>query len=230
MTDTLIVDSLRLAQWRTQPKYGYDSEFKGSDFSLMDWLASQIDTLLQELFGGLYVGGMGKAVIYVLGFFAIATIIGVTFYRHPELLRLRRKEKQDTDYTVEEDTIYGIRFDEAIAEARSRKDYREVVRLTYLKTLRALSDADLIHWIPSKTPLQYVAEYEDHHLRHATMVFVRIRYGGFEATEEMADEMTEDNRAIEADIAAKAKAEKDEATTERNEATTTSADEKGGKA
>ena len=42
--------------------------------------------------------------------------------------------------------------------------------------------------------------------------------------------MTEDNRAIEADIAAKAKAEKDEATTERNEATTTSADEKGGKA
>mgnify|MGYP007025944482 CR=1 FL=1 len=66
-----------------------------------------------------------------------STIIGVTFYRHPELLRLRRKEKQDTDYTVEEDTIYGIRFDEAIAEARSRKDYREVVRLTYLKTLRA---------------------------------------------------------------------------------------------
>ena len=186
MTDTLIVDSLRLAQWRTQPEYGYDSEFKGSDFSLMDWLASQIDTLLQELFGSLYVGGMGKAVIYVLGFFAIATIIGVTFYRHPELLRLRRKEKQDTDYTVEEDTIYGIRFDEAIAEARS--------------------------------------------LRHATMVFVRIRYGGFEATEGMADEMTEDNRVIEADIAAKAKAEKDEATTEKNEATTTSADEKGGKA
>ena len=34
-------------------------------------------------FGSLYVGGMGKAVIYVLGFFAIATIIGVTFYRHP---------------------------------------------------------------------------------------------------------------------------------------------------
>lgn len=83
MTDTLIVDSLRLAQWRTQPEYGYDSEFKGSDFSLMDWLASQIDTLLQELFGSLYVGGMGKAVIYVLGFFAIATVIGVTFYRHP---------------------------------------------------------------------------------------------------------------------------------------------------
>ena len=55
------------------------------------------------------------------------------------------------------------------------------------------------------------------------MVFVRVRYGGFEATEGMADEMTEDNRAIEADIAAKAKAEK-------NEATTTSADEKGGKA
>ena len=105
MTDTLIVDSLRLAQWRTQPEYGYDSEFKGSDFSLMDWLASQIDTLLQELFGSLYVGGMGKAVIYVLGFFAIATVIGVTFYRHPELLRLRHKEKQDTDYTVEEDTI-----------------------------------------------------------------------------------------------------------------------------
>ena len=36
MTDTLIVDSLRLAQWRTQPEYGYDSEFKGSDFSLME--------------------------------------------------------------------------------------------------------------------------------------------------------------------------------------------------
>ena len=62
------------------------------------------------------------------------------------------------------------------------------------------------------------------------MVFVRVRYGGFEATEEMADEMTVDNRAIEADIAAKAKAEKDEAKTEKNEATTSEADEKGGKA
>ncbi len=62
------------------------------------------------------------------------------------------------------------------------------------------------------------------------MMFVRIIYGGFEATEEMADAMTEDNRVIEADIAAKAKAEKDEATTEKNEAATTSADEKGGKA
>ena len=46
----------------------------------------------------------------------------------------------------------------------------------------------------------------------------------------MADEMTEDNRVIEADIVAKAKAEKDEAKTENNEATTTSADKKGGKA
>lgn len=91
-----------------------------------------------------------------------------------------------------EDTIYGIDFPAAIAQAMSRGDYREAVRLNYLQALRHLSDANIIDWQPSKTPAQYVREYPDELFNRTTAVFIRVRYGGFEATKTMAETMAKD--------------------------------------
>lgn len=207
MTDTLSVDTLRLAEWRGNPEFDYPSEFKESDFSLLDWLRDTLEEITHKLFGDLSFGSSGEIIWYVLGFGSITAIIVFTLYRHPELLHWHRKQgAEDGGYTVVEDNIYGIDFPSAISRALALGDYREAVRLTYLQTLRLLSDARLIDWQPAKTPSQYVREYGSGTFIRLTATFVRVRYGGYAATAGIADEVAADNKAIAADIAAAAQA------------------------
>ena len=81
--------------------------------------------------------------------------------------------------------ISGVDFPGGIAEALSRQNYREAVRLLYLQTLKQLSDAERIDWQLYKTPTQYINEVRLPAFRQLTNHFLRVRYGNFEATEEL---------------------------------------------
>ena len=86
MTDTLAVDTLLIARWRENPEFDYDAEFRGSSFSLWDWIERRISDLMDRLFGNTMLGDWSNVVWYVLGFAAIVAIVLFVFYRHPELL------------------------------------------------------------------------------------------------------------------------------------------------
>lgn len=209
MTDTLSVDTLRIAEWRTKPEFDYTVEFKGSSFSLWDWFTDRFNQIMQNLFGDISLGYTGEIIWYVLGFGAIVAIIVYTLYRHPELLRWRSKKNAENDgYIVEEDNIYGIDFPSTIDQALKVGNYREAVRLVYLQTLRHLSDAGKIDWQPAKTPSQYLNEYIGRPFHHLTTTFVRIRYGGYDANVSTADAAMADSKATieEIEIAQKAEA------------------------
>lgn len=208
MTDTLTIDTLALSQWRANPEYDYGAEFRGSSFSLLEWIDRWLDDLFRRLFGDVHLGDWTNVVWYVVGFAVIACVVTLVLYRHPELLHWRRRGKKQPDYTIKEDTIYGIDFPAAIASAMQRGDWREAVRLGYLQALRCLSDAGMIDWQPSKTPSQYVGECADERLRGITATFVRVRYGGFDATQGDAESVTGMARAIIASVAARAAGEK----------------------
>lgn len=209
MTDTLSVDTLRIAEWRTKPEFDYTVEFKGSSFSLWDWFTDRFNQIMQNLFGDISLGYTGEIIWYVLGFGAIVAIIVYTLYRHPELLRWRSKKNAENDgYIVEEDNIYGIDFPSTIDQALKVGNYREAVRLVYLQTLRHLSDAGKIDWQPAKTPSQYLNEYTGRPFHHLTTTFVRIRYGVYDADVSTADAAMADSKATieEIEIAQKAEA------------------------
>ena len=209
MTDTLSVDTLRIAEWRTKPEFDYTVEFKGSSFSLWDWFTDRFNQIMQNLFGDISLGYTGEIIWYVLGFGAIVAIIVYTLYRHPELLRWRSKKNAENDgYIVEEDNIYGIDFPSTIDQALKVGNYREAVRFVYLQTLRHLSDAGKIDWQPAKTPSQYLNEYTGRPFHHLTTTFVRIRYGGYDADVSTADAAMADSKATieEIEIAQKAEA------------------------
>ena len=74
-----------------------------------------------------------------------------------------------------------------IRQAIAIGDYRQAVRYVYLQTLRHLSDHSLIDWMPQKTPNQYTVEYNKEDFRRLTTLFLRVRYGNFEATPSMYD-------------------------------------------
>lgn len=209
MTDTLSVDTLRIAEWRSKPEFDYTVEFKGSSFSLWDWFTDRFDKIMQDLFGDISLGYTGEIIWYVLGFGAIVAIIVYTLYRHPELLRWRSKKNAENDgYIVEEDNIYGIDFPSTIDQALKVGNYREAVRLVYLQTIRHLSDAGKIDWQPAKTPSQYLNEYTGRPFHHLTTTFVRIRYGGYDADVSTANAAMADSKATieEIEIAQKAEA------------------------
>lgn len=187
-TDSLVIDQQLLQAFQDDSAYDYSRELVQTDSSLWNWLTNAISHFLDNLpdthFFHSYnhVLWMGLAVVFILA-------LAILFYRWQH-----RSGKYDralpTDYDIQTDTIYGIDFAQLIAQARSQGNYREAARLTYLQTLRWLSDQKLIDWQLYKTPTQYTYEVTSPPFRQLTQLFLRLRYGGFSATEEQANEMT----------------------------------------
>lgn len=211
-SDTLVLDTARLQVWR-QDDYDYSRELVPSQTSLLEWLGHQFDRLMRSIFGGDFYQEYGNVLWMLIGLVAILAIFLFLFYKHPELFGRSGKIAQ-ADYEVTEDTIYGVDFDREIEAAIARKDYREVLRLTYLQTLKTLSDNHLVEWQAFKTPTQYTYEYRQADFRKMTNLFIRVRYGGFEATETMVEEIHNYQQSVDNSITISASRNTEEKTTE----------------
>lgn len=188
--DTLAVDTLSMAAWRDNPEFNYASDFQASDFSLTEWLNLKIAELLNELFGNKFYKEWGDTLWYAVGLAAIIAVAVFIVYKHPHLFG-RRRHARKLDYDVEDDNIYGFDFEAETEAAMRSGNYRRAVRMAYLHTLRLLSDAGRIVWLPSKTPTAYMQEYAHPRFAWMTHQFMRIRYGGFDASHDLAQAMTD---------------------------------------
>lgn len=187
--DTLTVDTLALSQWRANPEFDYSAEFKGSDFSLLDWIDAHLTRLFNHLFGNTD-SSLGPTFWFVVGAACIIAVVLFVAWRHPEIFG-RRNRKTPAYSDDDDDNIYGVDFAAAINSAIASRDWRQAVRMHYLHTLRMLADAGLIDWQLSKTPTAYVREYPDDEFSWMTREFMRVRYGGFDADKHLVDAMAE---------------------------------------
>lgn len=85
------------------------------------------------------------------------------------------------------ENIHELDFNSLIEDAIEVHNYRLAVRLYYLKTLKQLTDKQLIHWQPTKTNRVYVNEMRSSFLRkefeQLTSQFEYVWYGEFQVTE-----------------------------------------------
>lgn len=188
-SDTLVLDTTKLQVWRQNADYDYGSELVPHQETFMEWLQKQIGHFFDSVFGTIFFDKNAWWIWAVLGLFIILLTVLIIYLKHPGLFMRSGKNVGSLDYDVTEDTIYGIDFSQEIEKAIERHDYREALRLLYLQTLKLLSDNHRIEWQPFKTPTQYT-----HECRHADFIqlsrlFVMVRYGGFEATEEIIGKM-----------------------------------------
>jgi hypothetical protein len=138
--------------------------------------------MMGHMFNG---NNYGPVVKYLL----IAIVIALLTYVVIKLMGLNLKmltgksKKVDVPYGETLENIHEIDFDEQIDMALSNGNYRLGVRLLYLKTLKKLSDRQLIVWQPQKTNQAYVVELENENDRKAfgelTTKFEYIWYGEF---------------------------------------------------
>lgn len=184
--DTLKTDSAMLNALRNNPDFGYSRELVQVKSSTWQWMSDRLADWYQSLFNSVFPNENNWYLWFIAAVMVIGIIIAIVMVRNRNLLR--RKENNDSGYVVTDDTIYGIDFEQQIEAALGRDDYRTALRMIYLQTLKWLDDNHHIHWQPQKTPSQYVREYRRAPFNTLTTLFIRIRYGGFEADRALVDE------------------------------------------
>lgn len=184
LSDTLSCDSALLHQYRADETYNYARELQAPELDWWDWLMSKIGEFLSDLFS-IQSKGDFRIVIYIVIALAFIALIAFILYRYQfKLFGRAGKVANEND---EEDNIYGVDFDAVYAKAMSQKDYYKAVRIVYLRTLRWLSDGNKISWQLYKTPTQYTREYLSVEFERMTTAFMRVRYGNYQASEELVE-------------------------------------------
>lgn len=184
--DTLKTDSAMLNALRNNSDFGYSRELVQVKSSTWQWMSDRLADWYNSLFNSVFPNENNWYLWFIAAVMVIGIIIAIVMVRNRNLLR--QKENNDSGYVVTDDTIYGIDFEQQIEAALGRDDYRTALRMIYLQTLKWLDDNHHIHWQPQKTPSQYVREYRCAPFNTLTTLFIRIRYGGFEADRALVDE------------------------------------------
>lgn len=189
--DTLVCDTVRVAFWQSNPAYDYNRELITPEIDVFGWLSMQLSKLLRAIFGSRFAEEYSGIILVVIAILILLLILWFVYKKRPELFM--RSRRGPVNYSVHEDTIYGVDFDSEIKRAMERKDYRESIRLLYLQTLKLLSDEGRIDWQPYKTPTEYIYEVKQAALRSSfrrlTNGFLRVRYGNFAASEPLFEEL-----------------------------------------
>ena len=187
-SDTLVIDTARLQVWRRDDDYAYGQELVPSQDSLMDWVAKRLNDFFENIFGSNFYQDHHDTLWICIGLAALGAVLAVLLWKHPELFA-RSGRRKPMEYEVTEDTIYGVDFPSEIKKALENENFREALRLMYLQTLKSLSDYHQIEWQPFKTPTQYTFEFRQADFKRMTSLFVRVRYGGFDADRDMIRDM-----------------------------------------
>lgn len=181
LTDTLSCDTTLLHQYCADGAYDYARELQAPELDWTSWLMQKIGDFFSDIFD--YDGDLDfRMVVYIFLGLVVVGLIAFLLYRYQfKLFGRTGKVTADDD---EEDNIYGVNFDAVYEKAMAQKDYYKAVRIIYLRTLRWLSDNNMISWQLYKTPTQYTREFLSAEFGRMTTAFMRVRYGNYQASEE----------------------------------------------
>lgn len=124
-----------------------------------------------------------------LKFGLVALVVGLVAFLIIKILGLDlriltgKSKKVEVPYEETLENIHEINFDDQLDIALKQENYRLAVRLLYLRTLKVLTDKELIFWQPEKTNQRYVAELNDEQYQGVfgdlTNQFEYVWYGDF---------------------------------------------------
>lgn len=186
--DTLTCDSTLLHQFRSDEAYDYARELQAPDLNIIEWIGKKLMEIIGKL---LNIEGPSdiRVPLYILFALVVIAIVGYLLWKYKPYL-FRRSGEISTD-AIEENNIYGINFEEELAKAMQAANYNKAVCIVYLQTLRFLADNKKINWQIYKTPTQYTREFLMGEFTRFTNLFMRVRYGNYQANEQSVKTMHE---------------------------------------
>lgn len=126
-------------------------------------------------------------IFLILAAIIVLVILRVTKTGANSLFSGKARQEENIDATLEDVDIHAIDFDAQIRDALARTDYRLAVRLWFLRTLKALSDKELLRWQIDKTNSDYYYELSGTNYQEdfgeVSNVYDHIWYGEFPVDE-----------------------------------------------
>jgi hypothetical protein len=177
----LLSDDL-LDKYKNDPEFDYDGGPEEADdwiTKIKNWINHQLIRLSSSkvysiLLDYLYYGLMIIALILIIRGLTKADRRGLLF---------GKINTNEIKMIESEEDISQINFDELIAAAAERKDYKLAVRYLFLKSLKLLSEKELIELRNNKTNYQYLSEIKNNRISSAFQIatsrFEWIWYGDF---------------------------------------------------
>jgi len=181
----LLSDDL-LDKYKNDPEFDYDGGPEEADdwiTKIKNWINQQLAILRSSktystLLDYLYYGLMIAALILIIRGLIKADRRGLLF---------GKMNYNEIKMIESEEDISQINFDELIAAAAERKDYKLAVRYLFLKSLKLLSEKEIIELRNNKTNHQYLSEIKNNRISNAFQIatsrFEWIWYGDFPVDE-----------------------------------------------
>ncbi|RZJ81356.1 MAG: DUF4129 domain-containing protein [Flavobacterium sp.] len=183
------IDEQAVNEYSKQRDFIYD-DVSPASLSWWDRFWRAVGEWLQRLFsgGGKHVPKSGFFFVflkYAAIVLAVALIVFIVLKIFGLDLKFLTGKSKSVDVPYEEslENIHEIDFEDHLGNAINAGNYRLAVRLLYLKTLKRLTDKNLIDWLPEKTNQTYVAELNGQTYQtdfaDLTLQFEYIWYGDF---------------------------------------------------
>ncbi|MBW6483731.1 MAG: hypothetical protein K0B10_11815 [Vicingaceae bacterium] len=177
------IDTTKIENFRSDSDFIYDRIPPPPETpweSFKRWFWEQIAKLFNSNEFSIFWDYFKWILIVVLIFLAILWI----FKSEIRGVFINKKASNVPHFIAADENIHEMNFDVLIEKAINEKNYKEAIRLSYLKVLKQLTDADLIRWEIDKTNLDYAnelanSEYE-FPFNKVTKVFEYLWYGDFE--------------------------------------------------
>lgn len=173
-------DKVALSTYKEQAAFQYDAA-QMRDLSLWDRFWMWFWQMIGKLFQGAASNPVSKYFFIVLGIailvYIIIKVVGA------ENIFSKKSKDIALSYDILNENIHEIDYETEINKLIEQGKYRLAVRLLYLRTLKKLTDADIIKWQPEKTNYNYLTEITSPNIKtdfsQLTHQFDYIWYGDF---------------------------------------------------
>ena len=156
--------------------------------SLWDRFLALLADIMDSLFRNAVTTDWGRVFTLVIGLVLIIALIMTVLKVNAFRIFYKGDGESDVRYTVLDENIHEMNFDNLIAEAVSKRDFRTATRLLFLNSLKILSDKDFIQWEHGKTNHDYLVELKKDELKNGfnelNYYFEYAWYGNFAVNDE----------------------------------------------
>ena len=173
-------DKEALETFADQTAFQYDGDLV-RDISLWDRFWMWFWRLFNELAGSAASNPLSRYFFIGLGvailLYIVIKIVGT------ENIFSKKSKETILPYDIINENIHQIDYEKEIQKLIDQKKYRLAIRLLYLRTLKKLSDAEIINWQPEKTNYNYFTEISKPEIQNEfgvlTHQFDYVWYGDF---------------------------------------------------
>lgn len=204
LVEARVPDKSKIEEFKKDSRFDYAvKKQESADVSWFDrlWFSFLhfISNLFDDIASSRSLSFVVIAVAVIFVCFLLLKLFGVDYRT-----LLGRNKVDIAEIDIYTENVHEMNFEQLIANALSNKDYRLVVRFLYLKSLKLLTDKQIIEWKTNKTNYSYQYEINNSDLRkkflEATLIFDYVWYGELELEEgyfsELSSRLNDFNKMI----------------------------------